>query len=447
MRRHRHWRGSPGLGQHHAAHLVRHRRRRTEPHRRAGHRRLHQQVVSGRWPPRERASGGSSLLIVGELAARRRLRLALRRGRPISATPPDRHRPRSARPRCRCWSRRASWSRATIYFGLDTSFTVGSARGAARHAADGAAPSDSAPTRSILCGAGRCRALRRRWHRAVPAAWPNLREAVTLATAALLFACVVVAAAAACSPARGPQVRVLEPLPGLADRLRGRAARHAVRAGRLALWILNSIYSIGYMRGNGEAHQTRFYVCFALALGGGDRHRLRRQPAHAVPLLRDADADHLSAGDASRHRRGAARRAASTSAILHRHVGAVPAAGHRLHVGGSPARWPSVPAASCRRAWARSPLAVLLALFMFGIGKAALMPFHRWLPAAMVAPTPVSALLHAVAVVKAGVFTVVKVVVYVFGLDVLAGATRLARCRSPASPSSPPRWSRCRPTT
>jgi multicomponent Na+:H+ antiporter subunit D len=61
----------------------------------------------------------------------------------------------------------------------------------------------------------------------------------------------------------------------------------------------------------------------------------------------------------------------------------------------------------------------LLALYAFGIGKAALMPFHRWLPAAMVAPTPVSALLHAVAVVKAGVFTVMKVAIYVFGIDEL----------------------------
>jgi multicomponent Na+:H+ antiporter subunit D len=67
-------------------------------------------------------------------------------------------------------------------------------------------------------------------------------------------------------------------------------------------------------------------------------------------------------------------------------------------------------------------LAGLLALTMFGIGKAALMPVHRWLPAAMVAPTPVSALLHAVAVVKAGVFCVVKVVVYIFGIDNLASA-------------------------
>ncbi|TNE40058.1 MAG: monovalent cation/H+ antiporter subunit D family protein, partial [Alphaproteobacteria bacterium] len=63
---------------------------------------------------------------------------------------------------------------------------------------------------------------------------------------------------------------------------------------------------------------------------------------------------------------------------------------------------------------------VLLFLFMYGIGKAALMPIHRWLPAAMVAPTPVSALLHAVAVVKAGVFSVLKVVVYVFGIDFLS---------------------------
>jgi multicomponent Na+:H+ antiporter subunit D len=64
-------------------------------------------------------------------------------------------------------------------------------------------------------------------------------------------------------------------------------------------------------------------------------------------------------------------------------------------------------------AWA----GLLYALFLFGIGKAAVMPFHRWLPAAMVAPTPVSALLHAVAVVKAGVFTILKVTIYIFGSD------------------------------
>ena len=68
---------------------------------------------------------------------------------------------------------------------------------------------------------------------------------------------------------------------------------------------------------------------------------------------------------------------------------------------------------------AGADVGLLLALFVFGIGKAAVMPVHRWLPAAMVAPTPVSALLHAVAVVKAGVFSVTKVIVYIFGVDFL----------------------------
>ena len=63
---------------------------------------------------------------------------------------------------------------------------------------------------------------------------------------------------------------------------------------------------------------------------------------------------------------------------------------------------------------------MLLALYVFGIGKAAVMPLHFWLPAAMVAPTPVSALLHAVAVVKAGVFAIVKVCVMIFGVDTLS---------------------------
>ena len=66
-------------------------------------------------------------------------------------------------------------------------------------------------------------------------------------------------------------------------------------------------------------------------------------------------------------------------------------------------------------------ISILLVLFIFGISKAAVMPFHSWLPAAMVAPTPVSALLHAVAVVKVGVFSIIKVLVYIFGLDILLG--------------------------
>jgi multicomponent Na+:H+ antiporter subunit D len=58
--------------------------------------------------------------------------------------------------------------------------------------------------------------------------------------------------------------------------------------------------------------------------------------------------------------------------------------------------------------------------FFAAVGvKAGIMPIHGWLPAAMAAPTPVSALLHAVAVVKSGVFAVTRVVGYVFGVDVM----------------------------
>ena len=62
---------------------------------------------------------------------------------------------------------------------------------------------------------------------------------------------------------------------------------------------------------------------------------------------------------------------------------------------------------------------ILLLLFIFGIAKAAIYPFHSWLPAAMVASYPVSALLHAVVVVKTGLFCIYKILVYVFGLTYL----------------------------
>lgn len=66
----------------------------------------------------------------------------------------------------------------------------------------------------------------------------------------------------------------------------------------------------------------------------------------------------------------------------------------------------------------RAQLVAIFALFIVGLGvKTAIVPLHSWLPAAMVAPAPVSALLHAVAVVKAGAFGIVRVVYEVYGVD------------------------------
>lgn len=62
---------------------------------------------------------------------------------------------------------------------------------------------------------------------------------------------------------------------------------------------------------------------------------------------------------------------------------------------------------------------LLLLVCIFGIAKAALMPCHTWLPAAMVAPHPVSAMLHSVAVVNAGLFCIFKIMLYVFSLEYL----------------------------
>ena len=62
---------------------------------------------------------------------------------------------------------------------------------------------------------------------------------------------------------------------------------------------------------------------------------------------------------------------------------------------------------------------IALILFTLGVAKSALMPFHKWLPTAMVAPTPVSALLHAVAVVKSGVYIIIKIILFIFGIEVI----------------------------
>ena len=249
---------------------------------------------------------------------------------------------------------------------------------------------------------------------------PDLREGVTLTTAVLLFVSVCQLVGPVTDGLR-PALMLLEPLPGMPVAFRVEPLGMLFALVASSLWIVNSVYSIGYMRGNREQHQTRFYLCFALSIAAAlaiafAANLLTLFLFYEVltlvtyPLVTHAGSE--KAKQAGRIYLGILM---GTSVLF-----LLPAVIYTAFVSGTTEFRPGgiLPADL-----SPTTVTVLLVLFMFGIGKAALMPFHRWLPAAMVAPTPVSALLHAVAVVKAGVFSVVKVVVYVFGLDLLAGTT------------------------
>ncbi len=245
---------------------------------------------------------------------------------------------------------------------------------------------------------------------------PNQREGVTLVAAAALFLCNASLAPRVMS-GETPRLVLAEPVAGLPIALQAEPLGMTFALVASLLWIVNSVYSIGYMRGNGEGHQTRFYVCFAVALGStmGVAYASNLFTLFVFYELLTLSTYPLVTHKGDENARAGGR--TYLTVLLGTSIGlqllaiavTYAIAGHgEFTVGGLLA------------GKAEGPIVgVLLALYMFGIGKAALMPVHRWLPAAMVAPTPVSALLHAVAVVKAGVFTVVKVVVYVFGLDLL----------------------------
>jgi multicomponent Na+:H+ antiporter subunit D len=250
--------------------------------------------------------------------------------------------------------------------------------------------------------------------------WPNVREAVTILSSLALL---VVAWPLALGTLAGVEPRwfMAEPLAGVRLELNTEPLGAVFVLVASTLWVVSSLYSIGYMRGNKEKHQTRFYACFAIAIAStmgvataGNLFTMfvfyELLTLSTYPLV-------------AHHGDDAARRGGRTylTLLLGTSIGFLllaimwtySLAGHvDFRAGGILTGHIS--------GW---EISALLGLFAYGIGKAALMPFHRWLPAAMVAPTPVSALLHAVAVVKAGVFCVTKVVVYVFGLELLRGET------------------------
>jgi multicomponent Na+:H+ antiporter subunit D len=233
---------------------------------------------------------------------------------------------------------------------------------------------------------------------------PDVREAVTLLSSALI-AILVVMLATRFMDGELFALTLMEPLPGIAIafEIEALGMLFALVAG--LLWVVTSIYSIGYMRGHNEQNQTRFYAAFAVSIAATMGIAFSANlftlflfyellTLSTYPLV-----THAGTPEAKRGGR------VYLGILLGTSIG--------LFLLGILVTWSLTGSVDFDPAWA----GLLYALFLFGIGKAAVMPFHRWLPAAMVAPTPVSALLHAVAVVKAGVFTLLKVTIYIFGGD------------------------------
>ena len=249
--------------------------------------------------------------------------------------------------------------------------------------------------------------------------WPNLRETMTLTSGVVMFGAAIALAPVVAAGGR-PDLVLWDIFPGLSLRFTIEPLGMLFGLVASGLWIVTSLYSIGYMRGNNEANQTRFYVYFAVALSSTAGIAFA---GNMLTLFIFYEALTLSTFPlVTHHGTDLARNGGRTylGVLLSTSIGfLLLAVIWTWHLTGTLDFKPG----GILAGKVEGPMVgVLLFLYMYGTGKAALMPIHRWLPAAMVAPTPVSALLHAVAVVKAGVFTVLKVIVYIFGTDFLSGS-------------------------
>ncbi len=256
----------------------------------------------------------------------------------------------------------------------------------------------------------------------------NLRELWSVAAGVVMFA-LVAAMIPEVLADRAPECTLFRILPGIELAFRVDAFGLLFAGGASLLWILTSFYSIGYMRTLEEHAQTRYFSCFALALSATIGVAFA---ANLFTLFLFYEALTLVTYPLVGHKETAEARAGARKYIIYL-LGAAKvlllaaiiltyelAGTLDFKAGGI------LPDAMV----AEQPALVLVVfvLFLFGFAKNAVMPLHSWLPAAMVAPTPVSALLHAVAVVKTGVFSTLRVFLFIFGVGAMreVGADDLA---------------------
>ncbi len=245
----------------------------------------------------------------------------------------------------------------------------------------------------------------------------NLRDAASLAAATINF--LIVASMAPTILSGGIiEYKLFSVLPGIELGFRVDPLGMVFASISSLLWIVAALYSIGYMRSLKEHSQTRFFACFAVsiaaAIGGAFAANLFTLIVFyeilsliTYPLVYHKETDESWEGGKKYlvYLMGASKTfLLAAVALTYAITGNLDFANNGVfsEINASPLL-----------------LTIVYICYLAGFSKAAIMPFHIWLPAAMVAPTPVSALLHAVAVVKMGVFCVLRVVFHVFGGELM----------------------------
>jgi formate hydrogenlyase subunit 3/multisubunit Na+/H+ antiporter MnhD subunit len=245
---------------------------------------------------------------------------------------------------------------------------------------------------------------------------PNIREGTTLLAAVIQFA-IIISMAPVITDGGVITFRIIDIGAGIELGYRVDAFGLIFAITSSFLWILVSLYSIGYMRSLEEHAQTRYYFMFALAIFSAVSIALSE---NLVTFYIFYEALTLSTYWLVAHHEDQEAFAATRKYLVYLLSSGwfLFAAVVLTYAITGTTRFADGGILSSASA-SGSTLIVLFVLFALGSIKAAWMPFHSWLPSAMVAPTPVSALLHAVAVVKAGVFGFVRIVCHVFGIELI----------------------------
>ena len=243
----------------------------------------------------------------------------------------------------------------------------------------------------------------------------NLRETWTVLAAAIKFSLIF----SMVGPILQGQVMecsLLPIVPGLTLQFRVDAFGLVFGLVSSGLWILTSIYSIGYMRRLQEHSQTRYFFCFALALSATVGIAFS---ANLLTLYIFYELLTISTWPLVAHKETPEALAAGRKYLVYTLISSTLLLFSVAMIFFLTGTLDFTPGGFLAQG-SPTMLTILFGALIFGFGvKAAVMPIHEWLPSAMIAPTPVSALLHAVAVVKAGVFGCLRVILYVFGPDLL----------------------------